>query len=853
MADAGLIFRFADGLQSIDGVVTPVYGSTALTITEGNDARLSTAQELNVKKNPGAGEYLKVEPAIAVAALDPGNLYHIKVGPGIYVENQLTIPSNVVISGASNMSTILQAADPDAPFIIGSIDAMITKITISGATGPNGVGVFFAGGPGITPFIVRDCVFGDNTTVAYCEAASGAPMALLLIDDCKAGGNYSFENGFVCRNANATMGEVSYIILSDMLMQKVMPGFPVYIADARGPGALIAISDGLFSTYGGGHGCYIEDGSQLELYGCLYEGFDMGIHVGNAGAPPNLRIVGTIFAGSLTYDLWIEHPGTTGSFSGVADRTKVLIDPASPVAVTYSDPNGPGQILLGDLLQGDRHDRLANLSKLARDGTTMGVTSGGVLTKGIGLDLNVSLGEGFLNDPVDLFVKQIQWSGSTITLPDDSDNYIYIDTDGNVAYAASYPPIDTIVLLGRVVTKDGAIYFIDRSRMLMRQFGNRVELFNRDALGPVYKSGSNVVESGTRNLDVSAGTYYFGMNVFHPVGGTPITWNNIYQDGLGSSVMVPGQTVVDNALWDDASGTLAPIPAGNFAVHSLYVTGDGSEESYTMVYAQTVYSSQVLAEAGDASIPPAFLRDGSSFIASIMVQQGNPAIISIFDERPVVGFKARGVSATADHGNLFGLFDNDHPQYLLRSGANAMTGPLDMGTQAIINVGLVDGTDVSDHFTRHLPNGADPMTTGVPVTISTANLIGTANALARSDHQHAHGNLGGGTTHAAVTQLVNGYMSAADKVKLDGISAARILKSGVILAASFTGTPKKATVTFGTTFPNTNYSFVILGGDGRTWTYESKLAGSIVVNSGANAAITANVMWIAIDHGETIE
>jgi hypothetical protein len=47
--------------------------------------------------------------------------------------------------------------------------------------------------------------------------------------------------------------------------------------------------------------------------------------------------------------------------------------------------------------------------------------------------------------------------------------------------------------------------------------------------------------------------------------------------------------------------------------------------------------------------------------------------------------------------------------------------------------------DVSAHATRHLPNGADPLATGVAVSLSTssANAVGIANSFARADHTHA--------------------------------------------------------------------------------------------------------------------
>ena len=111
----------------------------------------------------------------------------------------------------------------------------------------------------------------------------------------------------------------------------------------------------------------------------------------------------------------------------------------------------------------------------------------------------------------------------------------------------------------------------------------------------------------------------------------------------------------------------------------------------------------------------------------------------------------------------------------------------------------------------------------------------------------------GGTAHANATTSVAGFMSAADKTKIDGIGGSRIIKSGVITAASFTGNPKKSTLTFGTAFSSANYSVVVLGGNSRSWSFESKVAASVVINANANAALSQDVLWIAIDHGESVE
>ena len=124
-----------------------------------------------------------------------------------------------------------------------------------------------------------------------------------------------------------------------------------------------------------------------------------------------------------------------------------------------------------------------------------------------------------------------------------------------------------------------------------------------------------------------------------------------------------------------------------------------------------------------------------------------------------------------DHGGLSGLGDDDHTQYLLVNGTRAMGAALDMGGFAITNVGLVDGVDVSAHAARHLPSGADPLTTASAVGLSatTTNTTGTANSLARSDHTHA---ISMGTATAAIAGgNVAGGGSATGLARIDHVHA----------------------------------------------------------------------------------
>jgi hypothetical protein len=102
--------------------------------------------------------------------------------------------------------------------------------------------------------------------------------------------------------------------------------------------------------------------------------------------------------------------------------------------------------------------------------------------------------------------------------------------------------------------------------------------------------------------------------------------------------------------------------------------------------------------------------------------------------------------------------------------------------------------------------------------------------------------LSGGTIFSGNTNLYQIFAQTGSTL---------IHKSGTISGSTFAGNPKKATVTFATAFANTNYAITISSDTNRTFTWESKAAGSFVINSNANTAFNAgNVNWTATEYGE---
>jgi hypothetical protein len=210
-----------------------------------------------------------------------------------------------------------------------------------------------------------------------------------------------------------------------------------------------------------------------------------------------------------------------------------------------------------------------------------------------------------------------------------------------------------------------------------------------------------------------------------------------------------------------------------------------------------------------------------------------------------------------------------------------------------------DGIDYNFNGTAWVNIGA-AVPTGTPVSITdSTNFAGSASSLAKSDHQHAHGNRGGGSLHATVSasgagfypqsnlaattnpavgnDTTQGYAigskwlnltTKAEWVCFDAstgaavwkettnIATTLVQKAGVVLAASFAGNPKKATVSFATAFADANYAVTPCAVTTNSKTFaigvESQLAGSFVINMGANNITDlVQVDWHATKNGES--
>jgi len=70
-------------------------------------------------------------------------------------------------------------------------------------------------------------------------------------------------------------------------------------------------------------------------------------------------------------------------------------------------------------------------------------------------------------------------------------------------------------------------------------------------------------------------------------------------------------------------------------------------------------------------------------------------------------------------------------------------------------------------------------------------------------------------------------------------------KSGIVSNTTYTGTPLNYRVIFTSSFPNTNYSVNVTGGDARVWTVENLTTSGFIINSNSNTGLLYPTYWVA--------
>jgi hypothetical protein len=713
-----------------------IMGNAAVTT---DDKRLVLKNEIVVSKDPGVGQFSGIKAALdSITDASSTKRYVVKIGPGVYLEAPFAAKPYVYLVGQGYQNTIVQATTTSQPLYTGCDNSAVYGLTFAGAATAGGIGVYYPSYPsglggGTGTFNLTQCAFQSNHIGIKIDSSTTNCTAILnsCIVVCSSG----IAAGAIGVEVTASGGSVADVSITAMEIRN-LGSTTTYAFSTSGAGAkTLAATLSVRSAQNVGTGISVRDGAAFNGAGGIVTGYAQDIHVPDGGVAPAIGI--TSFELQSAAQLNIAHAGTTGHFSGTAQRGKVVVHVDCTATIFYSDPVSTGVTSVGPLFIGPAHSQTIDFNPIVTNGTNLGLLSGGAITDGGALVLNVASGVGYAADTGSP-VARVEWNATTLNLGANSNSFIYVTSAGIVSQSATTPSnAGSFILLGRVATDSDSIDFIETNSISMVHLARYQERALRLGLGPIYTTGS-IVSEGTlaRSLNITSGTYFYGSTRIQPVGGTGVAfkwYRHVSGQWFDDDETPPTQ--ITNAFYDNGTDLVA-LGAGKYTKHALYVVLDAGVDRYMLVTGQQEFDTLVEVEAGPLPTPPNSFNGSVALIAGMIVQQGLANIVSIFDARPIVGHKASALSAATSHGNLLGLGDDDHPQYLLATGSRSLAGDLNLGGHKIANAANVTSTRFSSTEMSLSPL---VVRSNVVVTNLNADLLDGlhSTAFANSSHNHS--------------------------------------------------------------------------------------------------------------------
>lgn len=341
------------------------------------------------------------------------------------------------------------------------------------------------------------------------------------------------------------------------------------------------------------------------------------------------------------------------------------------VNLNSTDLTSPGATLVGIPSTTATYDNLHDFLNIT---THRGVVSGCTISDGGAGTINVSSGYVITrvsnSELANLVV--FAYAGDTgAALTDGVENYIYVD------YAAGTPVLDVTtsrtyeydrVLIGQVL-RDGTHVHITPNKVPTADAARLLDRALEEVWGLQHATGGVVGETGTRNITTTNGVFWIGATRITTTGIDTSglgTFDYYYRDGLGGWTKVASQTQISNTQYDNGSGTLASLTTNRYGVHWVFVELDGE---VAVVYGQGNYTlSQAEAAAVPSSLPGHLATSHATLAAKIIIQISASSFTSL---ETAYGNATIGFTPVSDHGDLAGLSDDDHTQYLLADGTRS--------------------------------------------------------------------------------------------------------------------------------------------------------------------------------------
>jgi len=358
-------------------------------------------------------------------------------------------------------------------------------------------------------------------------------------------------------------------------------------------------------------------------------------------------------------------------------------------------------------------------------GTISGPTTDYALNAGVvtGFDPIVDNGNGTVNVPGgDVYIRSTNTDTASINLytvtavaplalTDLQNNFVCVDYNAgspiiiNTVSSGTVNENDRILLF--VIYRSGTELTITKRHQKATNNDKYIQQFFEEEYINRRTDGLVLGETGVRNVTVTIGTIWTKLNKLVTTNFdtfTGSTFNRYFLVGA-TYTRQTGQTLWDNANWNNTATGLVPLTASYYSFQDFYVL---MNDTVVSMYATAEYPALSVAE--HAPIIPIVpeLVEHSVYIGRIVIQQGATtasAILSPF------GSDIDPVSSVGDHTHLINLAVDSHLQYTTLANRGGETLNIDNITLAntfegsvndkLINAGCagyVSGFGITDNL-----------------------------------------------------------------------------------------------------------------------------------------------------------
>jgi hypothetical protein len=390
-----------------------------------------------------------------------------------------------------------------------------------------------------------------------------------------------------------------------------------------------------------------------------------------------------------------------------------------------------------------------------------GYVSGGVITDAGGATVDIAAGTGLVratNSSV-AEILYFDWgaaSGQTITA--DTTRFIGVEYNSGTPQFTIRTSDDfdnqTDFILGTVVNESGTLHIVNTPHAVGDHATNMI-LRTHETMGiqrDDKTAGLIIGETGTREITLSAGSLWDRLGE-HAISAVDTSVTGGFDTYSSNGQEATAATAWPNTQYDNA-GTLTTMTNNRWGVLWFYVELD---DHLVMVYGTAEHVSAAAAATQLVpSVLPNRISDQGVLLARLIFQKS----ASTAEEIDSAFAKSFVGVAASDHGNLSGLVDDDHTQYLLADGTRDLAGAWFMANQALTGVNIDTGT-LDGITTLQMPSG-DIGATGARINKGWYTDLQVTNAIAGD----VTGNAATVTTNANLTGVVTSTGNAtaiADK------------------------------------------------------------------------------------------